>query len=86
MSARHDASVSWLRSHSLTVRSGREFPSPAGSQASESPGFHGIVRAIYQPPEKPTACANEPKPPRVTWLDPESEVPEADWLDEEPPE
>ena len=29
-----------------------------------------------QPPEKPTACANEPKPPRVTWLDPASEVPD----------
>jgi hypothetical protein len=45
--------------------------------------FHGIVR---QPPEKPNACANEPKPPRATWPEPESDVPDTDWLDEDPPE
>jgi hypothetical protein len=38
---------------------------------------------MCQPPEKPKACANEPKPPRVTWLDPESDVAEPEWLDEE---
>jgi hypothetical protein len=46
--------------------------------------FHGIVRRLRQPPENPTACANEPKPPRVTWLDPESEGPDTDGLDEDP--
>jgi len=44
-----------------------------------------------QPPEKcaPKECANEPKPPRDTWLDPESDevVVFADELpEEEPPE
>jgi hypothetical protein len=42
---------------------------------------------MHQPPEKPNACANEPKPPRVTPPDPESDdVPDAEWLDEESPE
>jgi hypothetical protein len=41
--------------------------------------------AFPHPPEKPKACANEPKPPRVTRLDPESDVPEADWFEEESP-
>ena len=36
-----------------------------------------------QPPEKPTACANEPKPPRCTLCEPESEVPEDEWLEDE---
>ena len=32
------------------------------------------------------ALANEPKPPRVTWPDPESDgVPDDEWLDEESP-
>ena len=68
----------------MTVRSGRDFPSPAGGRASESLMFHGFVLEMRQPPEKPNACANEPKPPRVAWLDPESEVPDTDWLDDEP--
>jgi hypothetical protein len=42
-----------------------------------------------QPPEKcaPKECANEPKPPRDTWLDPESDevVVLADELPEEDP-
>jgi hypothetical protein len=41
-----------------------------------------------QPPEKCAAneCANEPKPPRVTPLDPESDdVADDEWLDEESP-
>ena len=41
---------------------------------------------MCQPPEKPKACANEPKPPRLTWLDPESEVADDEELDEESPE
>src|SRR6266702_2918234 len=42
-----------------------------------------------QPPEKCDAneCANEPKPPRVTPLEPESDdVDDDEWLDEESPE
>ena len=32
------------------------------------------------------ACAYEPKPPRVTWPEPESDdVPDDAWLDEESP-
>ena len=70
---------------SLTVLSDQEFPLPAGNEASESLSFHGIVQGIsVQPPEKPNAWPNEPKPPRATWLDPASEVPETDEPDEEP--
>jgi hypothetical protein len=56
--------------------------------------FHGIVRRAsaighgQPPPEKcdVNAWANEPKPPRVTWPEPESEdVPDDAWLDEESP-
>jgi hypothetical protein len=39
------------------------------------------------PPEKcdVNACANEPNPPRVTPLEPESDdVPDEEWLDESP--
>ena len=36
-----------------------------------------------QPPEKPTACPNEPKPPRCALCEPESEVPEDEWLEDE---
>jgi hypothetical protein len=36
-----------------------------------------------QPPEKPKACAKEPKPPRCTPCEPESDVPEDEWLEEE---
>jgi hypothetical protein len=39
-----------------------------------------------QPPENPKACANEPKPPRLTWLDPESEVADDEVLDDEVPD
>jgi len=41
---------------------------------------------MIQPPEKPTACPNEPKPPRATLVDPGADVPELEWLDEESPE
>jgi len=38
---------------------------------------------MNQPPEKPTAWPNEPKPPRLTLLEPESEeVPDEEWLEE----
>jgi hypothetical protein len=46
----------------------------------------GTIAVRQPPPEKcaEKACANEPKPPRVTPLDPESdEVPDEAWLDEE---
>jgi hypothetical protein len=46
----------------------------------------GTIAVCQPPPEKcaEKACANEPKPPRVTPLDPESdEVPDEAWLDEE---
>jgi hypothetical protein len=41
--------------------------------------------ARYQPPEKcaDSARANEPKPPRLTLLEPESEVPDDEWFDAE---
>jgi len=55
------------------------------AHASESRNFHGIV---HQPPTedcKVKACANEPKPPRFTPPDPESDgVPEGEWLEESP--
>lgn len=62
--------------------------------ASESASFHGIVRreniaGRQPPPEKcdVNACANEPKPPRVTPPEPESddEVAEGERLDDESP-
>ena len=41
-------------------------------------------RMDHPPPEKP--CPNEPKPPRLTLLWPESDdVAEAEWLEESPP-
>ena len=46
----------------------------------------GTLAVRQPPPEKcaEKACANEPKPPRVTPLEPESdEVPDEAWLDEE---
>jgi hypothetical protein len=49
---------------------------------------HASVRSTCSahPPEKPKACASEPKPPRVTWPDPESDVvPNADLPDQESP-
>jgi len=55
----------------------------AGRQAKAG-RFTASCRDIGQPPEKPTACPNEPKPPRATWLYPASEVPETDEPDEEP--
>jgi hypothetical protein len=38
---------------------------------------------MNQPPEKPTACPNEPKPPRCELCEPESEVPEEEWLEDD---
>ena len=60
-------------------------------RASESASFHGIVRrnvSVHQPPPEKCdvkACANEPKPPRVTLPEPEldGEVPDADLFAEE---
>jgi hypothetical protein len=48
----------------------------------------GEGRPIQPPKEKcdPKLCANEPKPPRVTPPEPESDVPDDAWLDEESPE
>jgi len=52
-------------------------------RAQASRNFHGIV---HQPPTEKCevkACANEPKPPRVTPPDPESDgVPDGEWLEE----
>jgi hypothetical protein len=43
---------------------------------------------VHQPPTEKCevkACANEPKPPRVTPPDPESDgVPDGEWLEESP--
>ena len=56
----------------------------------QKPAVHGIVqegRLVQPPPEKcdVNACANEPKPPRVTWLDPESDaVPDEEFCEEFP--
>jgi hypothetical protein len=46
------------------------------------------LRAGIQPPEKcmPKECANEPKPPRCTPLELDSEPPELELPEEEPPE
>jgi len=68
---------------------GRQFPSPEDKEASESRPFHRNVRPapVHQPPPEKcdvNARANEPKPPRVTPPEPESdEVPDAERLDEE---
>jgi hypothetical protein len=56
----------------------------------QKPAVHGIVqegRLAQPPPEKcdVNACANEPKPPRVTWFEPESDaVPDAEPGEESP--
>jgi hypothetical protein len=72
----------------------RDILSFSANQASQSRCFHSIVRngtgpgCRQPPPEKcdVNACANEPKPPRVTPPEPESEeVPDDAWLDEESP-
>jgi hypothetical protein len=52
-------------------------------EASESRRFHAIVQRICQPPENPKACEKEPKPPRCTACEPESDVPDDGWLEEE---
>ena len=77
MSAPPGVSVSWLRSLwfwisvrpavSITCASGRK-RKPAASR----------LRAGIQPPEKcmPKECANEPKPPRCTLLELDSDPPE----------
>ena len=68
---------------------GHQFPSPEDNDASESRLFHRIVRPtpVHQPPPEKcdvNARANEPKPPRVTPPEPESdEVPGAERFDEE---
>jgi hypothetical protein len=58
---------------SITCASGRK-RKPAASR----------LRAGIQPPEKcpAKACANEPKPPRCTPLELDSEAPEPEWLAE----
>lgn len=38
---------------------------------------------MNQPPEKPTACPNEPNPPRCALCEAESEVPEDEWPEDE---
>jgi hypothetical protein len=57
-------------------------------QAKAGRSRHRATKALVQPPPEKcdvNACANEPKPPRVTWLELESdEVPE-DELGEESP-
>ena len=70
----------------LLIPDGPEFPSQARVEASESRSPHAFVRGEFQPPEKPKACAKDPKPPRVTPLEDGLEVPDAEWLDEESPE
>jgi len=61
-----------------------------GDEASQSRCSHRIVRevaGIQPPPEKcdVKACANEPKPPRVTPPEPESdEAPDEEWLPPSP--
>src|SRR4051812_18891350 len=72
-----------LRFRLLTVPDDAEFPSPVRTEASESRSFHGFVRGMAQPPEKPKACANEPKPPRVTPPEEVLDVPDAEWFEEE---
>ena len=58
-------------------------------RASQRQHFHSIVRTDQPPPEKcdVKACANEPKPPRVTVPVPEldGEVPDADLFAVESP-
>jgi hypothetical protein len=63
---------------------GQFHPADAAWQAKAAI-FHGIVR--QPPPEKceEKACANPPKPPRCTPPEPESEVPDDEWLEESPP-
>jgi hypothetical protein len=59
------------------------------AEANSFTGSCGVKSRSHQPPPEKcdvNACANEPKPPRVTWLEPESdEVPDDEWLDEESP-
>ena len=59
--------------------------SPMAGRSSKAKAVISRHRAGFQlRPEKPKACANPPKPPRLTL--PDSEVPEDElWLDESPP-
>src|SRR6267142_1769940 len=57
------------------------------SNVSQDRAEDGQLVWCQPPPEKcdVNACANEPNPPRVTPLDPESDdVPDEEWLDESP--
>ena len=58
-------------------------------RGKQNSSVHGNLRgthASFQPPEKPNACANEPKPPRATPPEVEpDDVPDDEWLDEESP-
>jgi hypothetical protein len=71
--------VSGQRAVSISCASGRKRKAAASR-----------LRAGIQPPEKcpAKACANAPKPPRCTPLEPDSEAPEPEWLaaDESPEE
>src|SRR5476651_1997399 len=66
---------------------------PPGNRQAKGEAFHGIVRRRWfrpqPPPEKcaPMACANKPKPPRVTPPEPDSDdaLPAGERLDEESP-
>ena len=75
MSAPHDANVSWLRSCSVDVSLGDvSFHHSARSGSKRKPVPFTASCRNDQPPEKPTAWPNEPKPPRCDRLEPESEV------------
>ena len=57
------------------------------ADASESRSLHGFVRGTHPPEKCPAkACANDPKPPRCTLPELDSEAPEPEWLAEESPE
>ena len=85
MSARHGAIVSWWR----PLPQGPVYQAASVKRRRRGKQIARISRqraGKCQPPEKCAAneCANEPKPPRVTPLDPESDdVDDDEWLDEE---
>src|SRR5437879_7642862 len=81
MSAPHDASVSWLRSCPEAFRGDTSVSITSRSGSKRKP-VPFTVSCWDQPPEKPKACANEPKPPRCTACEVESDVPD-EWLEEE---
>ena len=61
----------------------RQSPSPAIAEASESLSLSRHRAANFSRRRSQRRAPNEPKPPRCALCEPESEVPEDEWLEEE---